>query len=100
MSTAVSGLGDGADGPPRVAVVTGASAGIGRAIAVALGGLGWAVAVGARRAEELEVTAENVRDAGGTAYAHALDVREAASIDAFVDAAAAEIGPIDVLVNN
>jgi NAD(P)-dependent dehydrogenase (short-subunit alcohol dehydrogenase family) len=99
MSTAVSGLADGADAP-RVAVVTGASAGIGRAIAVALGGLGWSVAVGARRVEQLEETAELVRDAGGKAYAHALDVREPASIDAFLEATTAEVGPIDVLINN
>src|SRR5438046_178506 len=99
MSTAVSGLAEGADAH-RLAVVTGASAGIGRAIAVALGGLGWSVAVGARRVEQLQATAALVRDAGGTAYAHVLDVCEPASIDAFLDAAAAEVGPIDVLVNN
>jgi NAD(P)-dependent dehydrogenase (short-subunit alcohol dehydrogenase family) len=99
MSTAVSGLAEGADAH-RLAVVTGASAGIGRAIAVALGGLGWSVAVGARRVEQLRETAALVRDAGGTAYAHVLDVCEPASIDAFLEAAAAEVGPIDVLVNN
>jgi NAD(P)-dependent dehydrogenase (short-subunit alcohol dehydrogenase family) len=95
----VSGLGDGSDAH-RFVIVTGASAGIGRAIAVALGGLGWSVAVGARRVEQLEETAALVRDAGGTAYAHVLDVREPASIDAFLEATAAEVGPIDVLVNN
>lgn len=99
MSTAVSGLPDGAD-PPRVAVVTGASAGIGRAIAVALGGLGWSVAVGARRVDLLEETAVLVRDAGGTAYAHALDVCEPESIDSFLEATAADLGRVDVLINN
>ena len=95
----MSGLANGASAR-RFAIVTGASAGIGRAIAVALGRLGWSVAVGARRAEELEETAALVRDAGGTAYANALDVCEPASIDAFLRATAAEVGPIDVLVNN
>jgi NAD(P)-dependent dehydrogenase (short-subunit alcohol dehydrogenase family) len=92
----VNGLPDG----PRVAAVSGASAGIGRAIAVALGELGWSVAVGARRVEHLAETAELVGAAGGTPFAHALDVCEPASIDAFVGAAAAELGAIDVLVNN
>ena len=95
----MSGLADGAE-RSRVAVVTGASAGIGRAIAVALGGLGWSVAVGARRVDQLEETAVLVREAGGKAYAHALDVREPASIDGFLEATAADLGSVDVLVNN
>jgi NAD(P)-dependent dehydrogenase (short-subunit alcohol dehydrogenase family) len=95
----VSGLADAA-GAPRVAVVTGASAGIGRAIAVALGGLGWSVGLGARRAEQLEETAGLVRDAGGTPFAHLLDVCSPAAIDEFLDATVAALGPVDVLVNN
>jgi NAD(P)-dependent dehydrogenase (short-subunit alcohol dehydrogenase family) len=85
---------------PRVAVVTGASAGLGRAIAVALGRLGWAVAVGARRVDQLADTAKLVDDAGGRAFAHSLDVRRPESIDAFMAATTAELGPVDVLVNN
>ena len=85
---------------PRVAAVSGASDGIGRAIAVALGGLGWSVAVGARRADLIDETARFVRDAGGRAYAHALDVCDSESIDAFAASVGAELGPIDVLVNN
>jgi NAD(P)-dependent dehydrogenase (short-subunit alcohol dehydrogenase family) len=99
----VSGLADaapGALGAPRVAVVTGASGGIGRAIAQALAALGWPVAVGARRVDQLDETVALITDAGGTAYAHALDVCESASIDAFLAATAAELGPVDVLVNN
>jgi NADP-dependent 3-hydroxy acid dehydrogenase YdfG len=84
----------------RVAVVTGASAGIGRAIAVALGALGWSVGVGARRAAELGETARLVDAAGGRAVAHDLDVTDPASIDAFCSFVAGEVGPIDVLVNN
>ena len=92
----MNGLPDG----PRIAVVSGASAGIGRAIAVALGGLGWSVAVGARRVERLEETARLVADAGGTPFAHQLDVSDPASIDRFVGAVNAALGPIDALVNN
>ncbi len=83
-----------------MAIVTGASAGIGRAIAPALGALGWAVAVGARRVDRLEETAAEVDAAGGESFAHHLDVTDASSIDAFVDAAERALGPVDVLVNN
>jgi len=86
--------------PPRVAVVTGASAGIGRAIAVALGGLGWTVAVGARRVAQLDETAKLVVDAGGTPFVHPLDVTDPDSIDAFCASVRAHAGAIQVLVNN
>lgn len=80
--------------------MTGASAGIGRAIAQALGALGWPVALGARRVDQLEETAKLVTDAGGTPFAHALDVCEPASIDAFLAATTDALGPVEVLVNN
>jgi NAD(P)-dependent dehydrogenase (short-subunit alcohol dehydrogenase family) len=81
---------------PRIAVVTGASGGIGRAIAVALGGLGWQVALGARRVDQLDETATLVSAAGGSPIVHRLDVTEPTSIDAFLRAA----GTVNVLVNN
>lgn len=84
----------------RVAMVTGASAGIGRAIAVALGTLGWPVAIGARRVAELEGTAGLVETAGGRPFVNPLDVTDPSSIDAFCRAATHQLGPIDVLVNN
>ena len=84
----------------RVAVVTGASAGIGRAIAVALGALGWTVGLGARRVAQLEETAELVAGAGGGPIVHPLDVTEPASLDAFCAAVGEQAGLIDVLVNN
>jgi NADP-dependent 3-hydroxy acid dehydrogenase YdfG len=90
----------GAAGDARVAMVTGAGAGIGRAIAQALGALGWRVALGARRVDKLDETATLITGAGGTAYAHALDVCDPPSIDAFFAATTAELGPVDVLVNN
>jgi NADP-dependent 3-hydroxy acid dehydrogenase YdfG len=85
---------------PRVAAVTGASAGIGRAIAVELGGLGWAVGLGARRVDQLDETAKLVADAGGRPLVHPLDVTDSESIDAFCAFVRDEADVIDVLVNN
>jgi NAD(P)-dependent dehydrogenase (short-subunit alcohol dehydrogenase family) len=85
---------------PRVAVVTGASAGIGRAIAVGLGKLGWTVALGARRVAHLDETAELVTAAGGTPLVHPLDITATESIDAFCAHVQSTAGAIQVLVNN
>ena len=87
-------------GVDRSVVVTGASSGIGRAIAVACGARGWAVAVGARRADALEETAALVREAGGEALAHVLDVTSGLSIDRFLATVHDALGPVDALVNN
>jgi NAD(P)-dependent dehydrogenase (short-subunit alcohol dehydrogenase family) len=84
----------------RCALVTGASSGIGRAIAVALGALGWHVALGARRVGDLEETAALVRAAGGQPFAHHLDLVDGASIDAFLGSLPGSHAPVDVLVNN
>ncbi len=84
----------------RVAIVTGASSGIGRAIAVALGSLGWKIALGGRRADKLDETAGLVSENGGEAFPRTLDVTDAVSIDAFVTTVADVMGPVDVLVNN
>jgi NAD(P)-dependent dehydrogenase (short-subunit alcohol dehydrogenase family) len=87
-------------GTERTAIVTGASSGIGQATAAALGGLGWRVAIGARRLEKLDETAQQITAAGGLAFTHALDVSRPASVDEFFGAAEAALGPVDVLVNN
>jgi NAD(P)-dependent dehydrogenase (short-subunit alcohol dehydrogenase family) len=84
----------------RVAIVTGGGRGIGRAVALALGGAGLAVAVAARTREQVEATAADVRARDGEAMAVVLDVTDPASVEAAVTRAAAELGPIDVLVNN
>lgn len=84
----------------RVAMVTGGGRGIGRAVALALGRAGLAVAVAARTREQVEATAADVRGRDGTATAVVLDVTDPASVEAAVARAAAELGPIDVLVNN
>ncbi|MEZ5144955.1 MAG: SDR family NAD(P)-dependent oxidoreductase [Acidimicrobiales bacterium] len=86
---------------PRVAAVTGASAGVGRAIAVALGSIGWTVALGARRVDRLDETAAEVTAAGGTPIVHPLDVTDPDAVDRFFDAVgSAAGGPATVLVNN
>lgn len=84
----------------RTAVVTGASAGIGAAIAEALGALGWNVAIGARRTEALGEVGKAVETAGGKPFAHALDVTDPDSIEAFFTATEGAFGPVDVVVNN
>jgi NADP-dependent 3-hydroxy acid dehydrogenase YdfG len=85
---------------PRTAVVTGATVGIGRAIAEAFGALGWNVAIGARRVELLDDAVAAVRRAGGRGFGAALDVCDPDSVEAFVNDAEKALGPIDVLVNN
>ena len=84
----------------RAALVTGASSGIGEATAVALGKLGWPVAIGARRMDRLEKVARRVEETGGRAFAHPLDVSDPDSIDGFFDAAEKVLGTLDVVVNN
>ena len=84
----------------RTAVVTGASSGLGAEVAVALGELGWRVALGARREDRLEATARRVDEAGGEAFAHSLDVSKVDSIDRFFTAVEKNLGVADIVVNN
>lgn len=84
----------------RAAVVTGASSGIGAAVALALAAAGHPVVLGARRIDRLEEMAEKIRADGGEALALPLDLTDDASIDAFVDAADVQLGPIEVVVSN
>jgi NAD(P)-dependent dehydrogenase (short-subunit alcohol dehydrogenase family) len=82
----------------KVAIVTGASSGV--AFAQALAEAGADVVLGARRVERLEETAGLVRDAGRRVVTVATDVADPAQCQALVDAAMAELGRVDVLVNN
>jgi NAD(P)-dependent dehydrogenase (short-subunit alcohol dehydrogenase family) len=84
----------------RVALVTGASRGLGRAIALALGAAGAAVACAARTAEHGEATAGDIGAAGGQAVGVRLDVTRPDDIVRAVAQAETALGPIDVLVNN
>jgi len=95
---AATGTADGLAG--RVALVTGASAGIGAATAQALAAAGMAVMLGARRAERLASVCDQIRAAGGEADWRTTDLRDPLEVDALVDAAARRWGRLDALVNN
>ena len=84
----------------KVAIVTGASSGLGVAFAQALAEAGADVALGARRLDRLEETAQLVRDAGRRVVTVATDVADPDQCQALVDTAVAELGRVDVLVNN
>jgi 2-deoxy-D-gluconate 3-dehydrogenase len=84
----------------RVAIVTGAGRGIGRAVAEAFAGAGAAVVLASRTASELEAVAEDIRSRGGTALAVPTDAADEAQIEALVERAVAELGTLDVMVNN
>lgn len=84
----------------RVAVVTGASQGLGRAIAVALGREGFHVVAAARGVTGAEQTARMIRDGGGSALAVECDVRDADTVEAAIESTISAFGRIDVLVNN
>ena len=84
----------------RVAVVTGASRGIGEAIAHALAKQGRHVVCVARGAEKLEAVAKAITDAGGLASVMTCDMSDADAITELVEAVAKEHGRLDILVNN
>ena len=84
----------------RPAVVTGASSGIGAATALALAAAGHPVALGARRIDRCDEVATQIRDAGGEAVVHALDLRDPVSVKAFTAAVVADLGDVEVVVSN
>lgn len=84
----------------RVAAITGASSGIGLAIAEALAREGVAVVLGARRADRLDAAVRAIRAAGGRAEQVVMDVTDDAGCQRLVDHAAATFGPIDIMVCN
>ncbi|WP_244927754.1 SDR family oxidoreductase [Nocardioides sp. W7] len=84
----------------RPAVVTGASSGIGAATALALAAAGHPVALGARRTDKCEEVAAAVREAGGEAVVHALDLTDGESVEAFAKGVSGDLGDIEVVVSN
>ena len=84
----------------RRALVTGASRGIGRALALGLAQAGAAVAVAARSAADLAAVADEIRALGRPALALKLDVADCAAVAPAVAEAAAALGGLDILVNN
>ncbi len=84
----------------KLAVVTGAASGIGKAIAAALAAAGAKVIVADIARENGEAAAAEIRAAGGKAEYRALDLTDQASIDAFASAVQNDGGAVDILVNN
>ena len=84
----------------KAVIITGASSGIGKALALQLAGAGASVALAARSAERLEALAEECRALGGRAEAIPCDVSDEAQCRAFVSRAKEAFGRIDMLINN
>jgi 3-oxoacyl-[acyl-carrier protein] reductase len=84
----------------RVAIVTGAARGIGAATALQFASEGAAVAVLDLDESACASVVDRIRSSGGTAVAHGCDVADEAQVDAAIDKVAAELGSVDVLVNN
>lgn len=84
----------------NVAVVTGASSGIGRATAFAMAEAGASVVATARRTERIEEVARRINDSGGHAIAVTADVADEDDVDRLYDAAMSEFGRVDILFNN
>lgn len=84
----------------KVALVTGASSGLGRQFALTLAKAGAKVAIAARRAEKLDELAQEIAQFDGRAMPVTCDVTDLDSVQAAVAAAETELGPISILINN
>jgi NAD(P)-dependent dehydrogenase (short-subunit alcohol dehydrogenase family) len=84
----------------QIAVITGGSAGVGRAAAVAFARAGYSVGILARDPQRVESVCEEIRSIGGHALGMSVDVADAAQVEHAADRIERELGPIDVWVNN
>ncbi|MFN9560182.1 MAG: SDR family NAD(P)-dependent oxidoreductase, partial [Dolichospermum sp.] len=84
----------------KVAIITGASSGIGEATAIALAAEGAKVVIAARRVERLEAVAKQIIDHGGQALSIVSDITDEAQAQNVIQKAHTEFGHIDILVNN
>jgi citronellol/citronellal dehydrogenase len=84
----------------KVALVSGAGSGLGKAIAIQFARLGARLAICGRRVERLEATAATIRRAGAVCSVHAMTIRDPAQVEALIRAVHGEHGRLDILVNN
>ena len=84
----------------KVAIITGASSGIGEAAALALADAGAAVVLGARREDKLKALADRINSNGGRAVYRKTDVTSSSDVQALVDLATSEFGGLDIAFNN
>jgi NADP-dependent 3-hydroxy acid dehydrogenase YdfG len=84
----------------RTAIVTGASSGIGRAIAERLGGAGAHVFIAGRTTAAMEASKKTIEESGGSASVVTADLRDVAQVRKLVDAAVEATGRLDIMVNN
>jgi NADP-dependent 3-hydroxy acid dehydrogenase YdfG len=84
----------------KIVLITGASSGIGEAVALELSQAGHVVVVGARRTDRLEALVNRIEASGGVARAHRLDVTSRDSFTQVVSSTLEEFGRVDVIVNN
>lgn len=86
--------------PTSIALVTGASRGLGRAVALALGAAGWRVGICSRSGDGVSRTLAALREAGIQAAGRPADVANESDVNSLVSLVERELGPIDTLVNN
>ncbi len=84
----------------KIAIITGASSGIGHATAIALSKAGAKVAIGARRTDRLEALKSEIEKSGGEVFVQKLDVTKKSECDSFVEGVIKKWGTVDILVNN
>ena len=84
----------------KVVVVTGASSGLGEEMARHLAGLGAKVVLGARREEKLQAIVSDIKEKGGEAICHVVDVTNKSDVQALVSKALDNYGRLDVIINN